>query len=182
LNTRLKNHTLRFAASCLCLCLCLAMLGLPVAPAAAQEASRGARIVVVNVERLLSESARAQAMAASIETEFAPRRQQIQAEVRRLRELSEKLTLDAHALSDREHLARSREVGDLERTVRRDQAIFQEDLLERKTEERARMAARITEIIGAMRAQQGADLVLTRTIWHRPALDITDKVGRLLDN
>lgn len=164
--------------------LCLALGGALPALASAQDNARGtareARIVVVNVERLLSESPRAQALAARIDAEFAPRRQQIQAEVRRLRELSDKLGQDASNLSDREHLARSREIGDLERTVRRDQAILQEDLLERKMHERSRMAERINEIIAAMRARQGIDLVLTRTIWHRPAIDITDKVAQEL--
>jgi len=164
--------------------LCLALGGALPALASAQDNTRGAareaRIVVVNVERLLSESQRAQALAARIDAEFAPRRQQIQAEVRRLRELSDKLGQDASNLSDREHLARSREIGDLERTVRRDQAILQEDLIERKMQERSRMAERINEIIAAMRARQGIDLVLTRTIWHRPAIDITDKVAQEL--
>jgi len=180
----LKTYSNHLAAAC----LCLAMTGLLPLPALAQEggasasATRTARIAVVNVERLLTESPRAQAVAARVEAEFAPRRQQIQAEVRRLRELSEKLTHDALQLSDREHLARSREVGDLEREIRRDQAVLQEDLFERKMQERSRMAERISAIIATLRAQQGVDLVLTRTIWHRPALDITDQVSRLLDN
>jgi len=143
---------------------------------------REARVVVVNVERLLTDSPRAQAVAARIDAEFIPRRQHIQAEVRRLRELSDKLAHDAPQLSDRDHLERSREIGDLERAIRRDQAVLQEDLLERKMDERSRMAERINDIIATMRAQQGVDLVLTRTIWHRPAVDITDKVSRLLDN
>lgn len=166
--------------------LCLALGGALPALASAQETGRGtpreARIVVVNVERLLSESPRAQAVAASIDAEFAPRRQQIQAEVRRLRELSDKLARDAAQLPNREHLERSREVGDLERALRRDQAALQEDLLERKMDARSRMAERINAIIMGLRTQQGVDLVLTRTIWHRPALDVTEQVSRMLDN
>lgn len=162
--------------------LCLAMSGLSALPAAAQDSTRQARIAIVNVERLLTDSPRAQAVAVGIDAEFAPRRQLIQAEVRRLRELSDKLAHDAPQLSDRDHLERSREIGDLERAVRRDQAVLQEDLFERRMEERSRMAERITDIIATLRAQQGVELVLTRTVWHRPALDITDKVSRMLDN
>ena len=166
--------------------LCLALLATLPAPSLAQEsgrnATREARIAVVNVERLLSESPRALALAATIDAEFAPRRQQIQAEVRRLRELSDKLARDAAQLPNREHLERSREVGDLERALRRDQAALQEDLLERKMDARSRMAERINAIIMGLRTQQGVDLVLTRTIWHRPALDVTEQVSRMLDN
>lgn len=160
--------------------LCLALAGLG-APLSAQENRHDARVVVVNVERLLTDSAHAKAVAARIEADFAPRRQKIQADVRRLRELSDKLQQDAPQLGEREHLVRSREVGDFERKVRREQAKFQEDLLERRMKERARMAARINEIIGTIREQQGAELVLTRTIWHRPDLDITDQVARMLE-
>jgi Skp family chaperone for outer membrane proteins len=160
--------------------LCLALAGLG-APLAAQEVRREARIVVVNVERLLSESAYAQAVAKRIESDFGPRRLRIQAELRRLREISDKLAHDAPQLSEREHIVRAREVGELERNVRREQAKFQEDLAERKLKERARMVARINEIITTIRQQQGIELVLTRTVWHRPDIDVTDKVARMLD-
>jgi len=160
-------------------CLCLALAGLG-APLAAQEARREARIAVVNVERLLSESAYAQAVAKRIEADFGPRQQQIQTDLRRLRELSDKLARDTLHLSEREHIVRSREVGELERMVRREQATFQEDLAERKLQERTRMVARINEVIAIIRQQQGIELVLTRTIWHRPDIDVTDKVARML--
>lgn len=161
-------------------CLCLALAGLG-APLAAQETRREARIVVVNVERLLSESAHARAVAARIDADFSPRRQQIQADLRRLREMSDKLARDTPQLSEREQIVRAREVGELERGVRREQARFQEDLAERKLQERSLMAVRINDVIAAIREQQGVELVLTRTIWHRPSIDITDKVGRMLD-
>lgn len=161
-------------------CLCLSLAGLA-APLAAQETRREARIVVVNVERLLTESAHAKAIAAQIEADFAPRRQRIQLDVRRLRELSDKLQHDASGLNEREHIMRVREVGELERSVRREQAKLQEDMLERKMKEHKRIAARINEVIGRVREQQGAEIVLTRTVWHRPSLDITDKVERMLD-
>jgi hypothetical protein len=30
-------------------------------------------------------------------------------------------------------------------------------------------------------AQLGVDVVLTRTVWHRPKVDVTDQVGAMLD-
>lgn len=161
-------------------CLSLALAGLS-APLAAQEARREARIVVINVERLLSDSAYAQTVARRIEADFGPRQQQIQADLRRLREMSERLARDSPHLSEREHIMRSREVGELERMVRREQAKLQEDLAERRLKERTRMVVRINEIITAIREQQGIELVLTRTVWHRPDIDVTDTVARMLD-
>ena len=151
--------------------------------ACAQEASPPleVRVAVVNVERLLVDSKRARAANAKIEAEFAPRRQQIQAQLRQLRDMSDKLAQDALHLDDREKLVRSRAVGELERTVRRAQDRIRDDFADRTASERDVIAKRIHDIVQALPAQQGADVVLTRTIWHRPQLDVTDKVETLLD-
>lgn len=158
------------------LCLALGLLA-PAGPSMAAEV----RIVVVNVERLLVESARARAVAARIDKEFAPRRQRVQAQLRQLREMSDKLAKDAANLNDREYLVRERAVGELEREVRRTQAGIGEDLAERNEAEREALARRIHNIVLTLPSQLGVDLVLTRTIWHRPAIDVTDKVAAMLD-
>jgi Skp family chaperone for outer membrane proteins len=158
--------------------LCLA-LGLMAPPASAIAGE--VRVVVVNVGRLLEDSASARAAAAKIDSEFAPRRQRVQAQLRQLREMSDKLAKDAPHLSDREHLLRERAVGELEREIRRTQARMREDFAERNTAERDALARRIHDIVLALPSQLGVDLVLTRTIWHRPAIDVTDKVAALLD-
>jgi len=164
--------------------LCLA-LGLMVSPGASAAADAGrrpeVRVVVVNVERLLVESARARAATAKIEQEFAPRRQRVQAQLRQLRDMSEKLAQDAPHLSDREQLMRQRALGELEREVRRTQAQIGDDFAERTQAERGAIANRIHDILLSLPVQLGVDLVLTRTIWHRPALDVTDQVEALLD-
>ncbi|MFC5458689.1 OmpH family outer membrane protein [Massilia niabensis] len=158
--------------------LCLALgLMLPAVGAMAAEA----RVVVVNVERLLEDSASARAAAAKIDKEFAPRRQRVQAQLRQLREMSDKLAKDGPKLNDREHLLRERAVGELEREVRRTQAQMSEDFAERNAAERKALARRIHNIVLALPSQLGVDLVLTRTIWHRPAIDVTDKVAALLE-
>ena len=171
----MNKHLKQVAALCLAALLC--------GPAAAQEPVRPAeaRIVIVNVERLLVDSKRARAANAKIEAEFAPRRQQIQAQLRELREVSDKLAQDSLHLDDREKLVRSRAVGELERTVRRAQDRIRDDFADRTASERDAIAKRIHDIVRALPAQQGVDVVLTRTIWHRPQIDVTDKVQALLD-
>lgn len=173
MNTYLKP------AAALCCALGLAWSG----PTSAQDGGSlaGARVVVVNVERLLVNSKRARAAHARIEAEFAPRREQIAAQLRQLRALADKLALDALTLDDREKLVRSRAVGELERTIRRAQDRISDDFAERTASERAAIAKRIHDIVQQLPAQQGADIVLTRTIWHRPQIDVTDKVEALLD-
>lgn len=175
----MNKHVKYAATACLAAGLGLAMS----APARAQDGARAleVRVVVVNVERLLADSKRARSTAAAIEAEFAPRRQQVQLQLRRLRELSDKLAQDAQHLDDREKLVRSRAVGELERTVRRAQDSISEDFAERTASERAALAQRIHDIVQTLPAQQGVDVVLTRTIWHRAQIDVTDKVATVLD-
>ena len=172
------NKHVRYAAAA-CFALGLALSG----PASAQDAGRPleARVVVVNVERLLVDSHRARAASAKIEAEFAPRRQQIQAQLHQLRDMSDKLAQDALHLDDREKLVRSRAVGEFERSVRRAQDQIREDFADRTASERDAIARRIHDIVQALPAQQGVDVVLTRTIWHRPQIDVTDRVGAMLD-
>jgi Skp family chaperone for outer membrane proteins len=166
-------------AAALCCALALAWS----CPASAEDAGAlaGARVVVVNLERLLVDSKRARAAHARIEAEFAPRREQVAAQLRQLRAMSDKLALDALTLDDREKLVRSRAVGELERTIRRAQDRISEDFAERTASERDAIATRIHDILQQLPAQQGADVVLTRTIWHRPQIDVTDMVQALLD-
>jgi len=173
----LNKHVKTAAAACLAFGLALC------GPAGAQQAGRPleARVVVVNVERLLVDSRRARAANAKIEADFAPRRQQIQAQLRQLRDMSDKLAQDSLHLDDREKLLRSRAVGELERTVRRAQDRIREDFADRTAYERDLIAKRIHDIVQALPAQQGVDVVLTRTIWHRPQIDVTDKVQAVLD-
>lgn len=168
------------------LCLTLGLSACSVAPTASDPGHPNAapatvRIAVVNVERLLVDSPGARAADARIEKEFAPRRQRVQAQLRQLREMSDKLVKDAPTLGDREYLLRERAVGELEREVRRTQAQMAEDFAERNAVERKALARRIHHIVLRLPSQLGVDLVLTRTIWHRPAIDVTDKVAALLD-
>jgi Skp family chaperone for outer membrane proteins len=72
-------------------------------------------------------------------------------------------------------------VGELERSIRRAQAQISDDFAERTASERAAIARRIVEIVTRLPAQLGVDVVLTRTIWHRPQIDVTDKVEAMLD-
>lgn len=183
---RQRGHAVRrsalYSRTAVALCLALGLMAAPGASTAAEGGRRPeVRVVVVNVERLLVESARAHAAAARIEKEFAPRRQRVQTQLRQLRDLSEKLTQDAPQLGDRELLIRQRALGDLEREVRRTQAQIGDDFAERTQAERAAIAKRIHEILLTLPTQLGVDLVLTRTIWHRPTLDVTDQVETLLD-
>jgi outer membrane protein len=59
---------------------------------------------------------------------------------------------------------------------------YRDDLLHRKSEERARIAEKAQTLIGRIAEQEKIDVVLFRDVlWARAGIDITDKILKQLD-
>jgi outer membrane protein len=58
---------------------------------------------------------------------------------------------------------------------------FNEDLFQRKNEERAVIAQKASKLIEQVAEQEHLDIVLQESIWTSPRIDITDKILKLLD-
>jgi outer membrane protein len=69
----------------------------------------------------------------------------------------------------------------MEKDVQRMQREFNEDLFQRKNEERAAIAQRASKLIEQVAEQEHLDVVLQEAIWASPRIDITDKILKLLD-
>lgn len=147
----------------------------------AQAQSAPSRIGFVFTERLMTESKLAKAADAKIEAEFSRRQKAIKDMVSRLKSLSEKFDADSASLVDPERTKRYREVAELEKDVQRTQREFNEDLLQRKSEERANIAQKAYKLIEQIAEQEHLDVVLQESAWSSPRIDITDKIIRLLD-
>ena len=152
------------------------------APAHAQAPAAGpSRIGFVFTERLMTDSKLAKAADAKIEAEFSRRQKTNKDLLARLKALSEKLDADAPTLVEPERTRRYREVADLEKDVQRTQREFNEDLLQRKSEERANIAQKAYKLIEQIAEQEHLDVVLQESAWSSPRIDITDKIIKLLD-
>jgi outer membrane protein len=156
--------------------LCAGALGQAQAQSAAPS-----RIGFVFTERLMTDSKLAKAADVKIEAEFSRRQKTNKDLLARLKTLSEKLDADALALVEPERTRRYREVADLEKDVQRTQREFNEDLLQRKSEERANIAQKAYKLIEQIAEQEQLDIVLQESAWSSPRIDITDKVIKLLD-
>jgi outer membrane protein len=100
----------------------------------------------------------------------------------RLKKLSEQFDADAPNLAEAERLRRRREVLDLDKEVQRKEAVFHDDLVQRKSEEQALFADKAHALIGRVAQQEKIDIVLFRDVlWARPDNDITDKIIKQLD-
>jgi outer membrane protein len=162
-------RSLAFAALCAC------------SLAQAQNAAPTGRIGVVFTERLMTESKMAKAADAKIQSEFSKRQKSNEEMVGRFKQASEKFDADAPRLSDLERTRRARELFDMEKDVQRMQREFQEDLLQRKNEERAAIAQKAYKLIEQIAEQEHLDVVLQETAWSSPRVDITDKILKQLD-
>ncbi|QNA89350.1 OmpH family outer membrane protein [Massilia sp. Dwa41.01b] len=158
-----------------------AVISAPLAslPAAAQTGP--SRIGFVYTERLMTESKMAKAADAKIQAEFSKRQKTTEEMVAKFKQMSEKFDADAPRLSDIERTRRARELFDMEKDVQRMQREFQEDLFQRKSEERAAIAQKAYKMIEQIAEQEKLDAVLQEAAWSSPRIDITDKILKLLD-
>ena len=139
------------------------------------------RIGFVFTERLMTESKLAKTADARIEAEFSKRQKAIKDMLARLKTMSEKFDADNASLVEPERTKRYREVAELEKDVQRTQREFNEDLLQRKSEERSNIAQKAYKLIELIAEQEHLDVVLQESAWSSPRIDITDKIIKLLD-
>ena len=161
--------------------LLAALCAAPLAQVQAQGQMGSGRIGFVATERLMSESKMAKTADARIQAEFSKRQKLVEETVTKLKQMSEKFDNEAAGLNDVERTRRARELLNMEKDVQRMQREFQEDLMQRKNEERAAIATRAYKIIEQVAEQERLDAVLAEAAWSSPRIDITDKILKLLD-
>lgn len=149
------------------------------APASAQ--SSLGRIGFVYTERLMTESKLAKAADAKLQSEFSKRQKQVDDMLQRYKQSREKFDEEAPKLSDVDRTRRTRELLDMEKDVQRMQREYNEDLFQRKNEERAAIAQKAYKLIEQVAEQEHLDVVLQEAVWTSPRIDITDRILKLLD-
>ena len=169
LNTATASLPKLLAALALCVC------------SMAQAQNAPSRIGFVYTERLMTESKLAKAADAKIEAEFSKRQKGIQDTIARFKSMSDKFDAEASGLAEPERTKRARELIDMDKDVQRTQREFREDLIQRKSEERAAIAARAYKLLEQIAEQEKLDIVLQESIWVSSRIDLTDKVLKLLD-
>lgn len=139
------------------------------------------RIGFVYTERLMTDSKLAKAADAKLQAEFSKRQKQIDEVLARYKQSREKFDDEAAKLSDADRTKRTRELLDMEKDVQRMQREYNEDLFQRKNEERAAIAQKAFKLIEQVAEQEHLDVVLQEAAWSNPRIDITDKILKLLD-
>jgi len=159
------------------------VLALVCAGAMAQASAQSSlgRIGFVYTERLMTESKLAKAADAKLQSEFSKRQKQLDDMLQRYKQSREKFDEEAPKLSDVDRTRRTRELLDMEKDVQRMQREYNEDLFQRKNEERAAIAQKAYKLIEQVAEQEHLDVVLQEAVWTSPRIDITDRILKLLD-
>lgn len=160
--------------------LALALAATCAAPLAQAQVAPS-RIGFVYTERLMTDSKMAKSADAKLTAEFSKRQKAVEEMVGKFKSASEKFDSEAAGLSELERTRRARELFNMQKDVERAQREFQEDLQQRKNEERAAIAQKAYKLVEQVAQEEKLDAVLVEAAWVSPRVDITDKILKLLD-
>ncbi|MBQ5946781.1 OmpH family outer membrane protein [Massilia sp. ST3] len=158
-----------------------ALCAAPLAQAQAQGQAPSGRIGFVFTERLMTESKMAKAADAKLASEFSSRQKAVEEAAERFNAARKKFENEANSLNEGERGRRTRDLINLEADWKRMHNLFQEDLMQRKNEERAAIAQKAYKLLEQVAAEEKLDAVLAEAAWVNPRIDITDKILKLLD-
>jgi outer membrane protein len=140
------------------------------APAQAQ------KIGVVDFARLVQQSPQYEAMAQSLETEFAPRQREILNLQQELQEKQQRFERDRSVLSEQERSSLERDLRDGARDLQRQGNQFQEDLNIRQNEEIGRIQRTVLQAVQDYARRERYDLIIAEALYFNNDLDITAAV------
>jgi outer membrane protein len=163
------RHTIQLAAAALC-------LALPAAPALAQ-----AKIGVVQIERIVRDSAPALRAQKKLEAEFSKREADLGKLAEQLKRLQDDLEKNGVTMQESQRRAKEQEFNDLNRDFQRRQREYREDVNQRRNEELSQVIESANRIIRQIAETEKYDIIFQEAAYANPRIDITDKVIKALE-
>lgn len=156
----------------------LLILGMMSVPAYAETT-----VGVINFLRMMEEAPQAKAAQSKIETEFAPREQELVALQKRIRKLEDKLAKDGAVMSEVQSNKLEREILSKGRELKRSREEFRDDLNIRKNEVTSQLQRQMLEATRALAKEKGFDIILGQgVVYANESADITHMVLKKLTN
>jgi len=163
----------RAALSLAALALCLA---LPAGGALAQ-----GKIGVVQIERIVRDSAPAMRAQKKLEAEFAKREAELGKVADQLKRMQDELEKDGVTMSETQRRNKERDFNELSRDFQRKQREYREDVNQRRNEELSQVIEQANRIIRQIAESEKFDIIFQEAAYANPRIDITDKVIKALD-
>jgi outer membrane protein len=135
------------------------------------------KVGVIDTQRLMEEAPQAKAAQANIETEFAPREQELVALQKQIRELEDKAARDGALMSEKESSKLERDVLAKRRELKRTQDEFRDDLNIRKNEVLSKLQRQMYDATVSLAKEKQYDVILGQgVIYSNKTVDVTDLV------
>ncbi len=132
---------------------------------------------VVNFLRMMEEAPQAKAAQAKIESEFAPREQELLALQKEIRTLEDKLAKEGAMMSEAQSNKLEREILSKGRELKRSREEFRDDLNIRKNEVTSKLQRQMLEATRALAKEKGFDIILGQgVVYANESADITNMV------
>ena len=163
-----------------CKLLLLAAMGLCLAVPAGVAVAQG-KIGVVQIERIVRDSAPAMRAQKKLEAEFAKREGDLKKVADQLKRMQDELEKEGVTMSETQRRNKERDFGEQSRDFQRKQREYQEDVNVRRNEELAQVIEQANRIIRQMATDEKYDLILQEAAYANPRIDITDKVIKALE-
>jgi outer membrane protein len=135
------------------------------------------KVGVVNTVRLMEEAPQAKSAQSKIETEFAPREQELVNLQKSIRKLEDRLSRDGAVMSEKESSKLEREILSKRRELKRTQDEFRDDLNIRKNEVLSKLQRQMYEATVALAKEKKYDIILGQgVVYSSDSVDVTNMV------
>jgi outer membrane protein len=139
------------------------------------------KIGVVQLERIVRDSAPAMRAQKKLEAEFARREAELRKVSEQLKRMQDELEKDGVTMPETQRRNKEREFGEQSRDFQRKQREYQEDVNVRRNEELAQVVEQANRIIRQIAESEKYDIIFQEAAYANPRIDITDKVIKALE-
>ncbi len=139
------------------------------------------KIGVVQIERIVRDSAAAVRAQKKLEAEFAKREQELAKVADQLKRMQDELDKDGVTMPEAQRRNKERDFNELSRDFQRKQREYREDVNQRRNEELAQVIDQANRVIRQIAEQEKYDIIFQEAAYANPRIDITDRVIKAME-
>ncbi len=140
------------------------------------------KIGVVQIERIMRDSAPAVRAQKKLEAEFSKREAELAKMSDQLKRMQDELEKEGVTMSEAQRRNKERDFNDLSREFQRKQREYREDVNQRRNEELSQVIDQANRVIRQIAESEKYDIIFQEAAYANPRIDITDKVIKALEN
>ena len=134
------------------------------------------KIAYVDARTLVEKSPQGRDEVQRLEDEFAERSRELRGKIEQFRQEEADLEKNALTMSQDDVDAKSRELREMQRSLKREQQAYNEDYAQRRNQGLAELERVISEVVIFIAKEGDYDLVVQQAVYASPRIDITNKV------